>query len=325
MIFKYLSATKATYSILNFVILLSALAQTTLLVPLGFLDVSLAFWSSLKLGVQKILGYKKKYKCVVVTGASSGIGRQLALKFAQPGTHMVLIARDTRKLSDVANLCRRLGSTVDYESIDVRDHNAMKQYLISVDQMRPVDLVIANAGVAVTSTSGPTEPMEELYKSVLDTNFTGELNTITPLIHRMQHRRNGHIVLMSSLGGVQGFPNAPFYNAAKEGIYSLGRSLRYLMRPYNINVTTLAPGFVWTPAVEAMKEKGGSTAPPALAMSVEYASDVIKEGIENGLGTVIFPISEVVGAYSMRCLPLNVNEKLEYMLGPTGVFGKVVT
>ena len=121
-------------------------------------------------------------RSVVITGASSGIGHALALRYAQPGTHLGLLGRDRERLRRVADECRGRGATVDFEAIDVRSRGAMAAWLDAHDRRFPIDLLVANAGVMDgTPVDGEIESADAGYE-IVETNVLGILNTPWALI-----------------------------------------------------------------------------------------------------------------------------------------------
>src|SRR5512146_1421949 len=94
-------------------------------------------------------GYPMSFTSIVITGASSGIGEALARDYAAPGIALALNGRDGARLQAVAEACREKGATVDARQIDVTNRTALGDWLTTVDDAHPVDLLIANAGVSI--------------------------------------------------------------------------------------------------------------------------------------------------------------------------------
>lgn len=182
------------------------------------------------------------YRHIVITGASSGIGAELARQFAMPDIHLTLIARRADKLQMVANDCLSQGARATIRKGDVRDGDQMKQIIEQAEGMRPIDLIIANAGISGGSGNG-IEPRRQLEK-IFDINIDGVINTIYPAINHMNDRGAGQIALMSSLAGYVGQPSAPAYSASKACVKHLGQALHGNLAKLGIDVSVICPGFV---------------------------------------------------------------------------------
>ena len=184
--------------------------------------------------------------CVVITGASAGIGRALALAYARPGRVLGLIGRDIERLQASADACRARGAEVFTGGVDVRDADALKTWLDTFDASHPIDLLIANAGVANVLTSA--NDLEGLARTthILDTNLYGMLHTVLPVIKRMRARQYGHIALVSSVSALRGIALDPAYCASKAAIKVWADSARPLLKRHGITLSVILPGFVKT-------------------------------------------------------------------------------
>ena len=102
----------------------------------------------------------KTFRCIVITGASSGIGEALALDYAAPGIALGLSGRDSARLGKIAEACRARGATVRADAVDAIDRDAMANWLTTFDETQPVDLLIANAGVSLSQNDPALEPFD---------------------------------------------------------------------------------------------------------------------------------------------------------------------
>jgi short-subunit dehydrogenase len=220
---------------------------------------------------------------VVITGASSGIGRALALRIAAPGITLLLIGRDPARLQAAAQLCRDQGAAAEIAAIDVRDAEILAQALMGFDVKNPVDLVIANAGVE--GSLGPERAVEPLASATaqLRINLEGAINTVTPLIEPMRRRGRGAIGLIASLAGLAPLPDQPAYSASKAGLIGWGQALIPWLRPDGISVSIVCPGFVAT----GMKDSYRGARP--FELSAEQAATKIIRGIERQRPMIVFP------------------------------------
>jgi short-subunit dehydrogenase len=223
------------------------------------------------------------HSTVLITGASSGIGKALALHYAREGSRLALIGRDEARLVSVAGECRKLGAGVSINALDVRSRTEMTTRITEFDEATPIDLVIANAGaMAGTPLRGVVEPPDAGY-AVIETNVLGVLNTVQPLLTAMIARRRGQIAIISSIAGFIPLPDSPAYCASKAAVLNYGLSLRTLLAPYGIGVSVVCPGYVTTPMM--FRESGAKP----FAMSPERAAHLIARGLDRNRAVVAFP------------------------------------
>jgi short-subunit dehydrogenase len=222
-------------------------------------------------------------RTILITGASSGIGKALALRLAEPGVTLALSGRDGPRLEAVAAECRQRGATVISHQIDARDRAAMTAWITGVDRDTPVDLVIANAGVmSGTPPQGPIEGSDEAYK-LIETNVLGVLNTVQPLLAPMMERGRGQIAIVSSLAAFIALPDSPSYCASKSAVLSYGLALRALLADKGVKVSVICPGYITTP----MSAREHVQKPQE--MSAEKAADLIVKGLAKNRGVIAFP------------------------------------
>jgi short-subunit dehydrogenase len=222
-------------------------------------------------------------KTILITGASRGIGEQLALHYASPEVNLILVARDLCTLTKVAQCCEKQGANTIYESIDVTEAAEIKQFIRDVDSKISVDLVIANAGISSTLKPNWQPETEVDINQVFATNIQGTLNTINPLIDRMMVRRRGQIALMSSLAGLRGLPQSPSYCASKAALQIYGQSLRAWLARYQIQVSVICPGYIKTNMSDKL------TGPKPFLISSEKAVQFIYKGLQKNKACIAFP------------------------------------
>ncbi|WP_052403169.1 SDR family NAD(P)-dependent oxidoreductase [Legionella massiliensis] len=220
---------------------------------------------------------------ILITGASRGIGEQLALIYAEEGVNLILLARDRDRLSAVAQRCLAKNARVLTQCIDCSDDISLKNFIVEIDEQYPIDLVIANAGVSCTLSEGWQMEDESLREEVLRVNVQGSLATINPLINRMIKRKSGQIVFMSSLAALRGLPQSPSYCASKAYLSIYAQSLRAWLKRYNIHVSVIYPGYVDT---DMSRKLSG---PKPLLLSSEKAAQVIKKGLSRNKACIAFP------------------------------------
>jgi len=238
---------------------------------------------------------RKDYASILITGASSGIGRALALNYASPGVRLVLSGRDEGRLQAAADECRSLGAEVTMHIIDVRDKEAMNAWMTEADDVLPLDLIIANAGVSTNTIGGGGG--DDAARLIAAINIDGTLNTVAPLVDRMTERRQGQIAIMSSMAAFHGMPGAPAYGASKAWCKSYGEGLRGRLRRHNVGVSVICPGFVES------RITAGNRFPMPLFMKAPKAARIIRRGLAKNRSRIAFPLTLYVLAWLLSILP----------------------
>ncbi len=247
--------------------------------------------------------YKKEFKSILITGASSGIGRQLAIEYANKDTTLFLAARNKERLLETSKICTEKGSKVITKDLDITNKEELKKWILACDKIKNIDLVIANAGISAGTSSCDytknSDKNNQVYK-IYNTNIFGVLNTIEPLIPEMIKRKSGQIVLMSSMSSFIGMSSCPAYSSSKACITSYGEALRGYLKQHNIGVSIICPGFIKTP----LTDKNNFKMP--LLMSVEKAAKKMKIKISKNKGMIAFPITIYILLKIVRFLPFSI-------------------
>jgi short-subunit dehydrogenase len=234
---------------------------------------------------------------ILITGASSGIGRTLALSYAGAGTHLALAGRNRKRLEAIAAECRAKGATVSLGLVDVRDRDRMAQWVISVDDINPIDLAIANAGITAGTGNGRPREHADIVRNVVATNLLGTINTIDPTVERMCMRGRGRIAVMGSIAALRGLPYCPSYSASKAAVHVYAEALRGALAPRGVGVTIIVPGFVATPL------NADIVCPKPLLMDDRRAVRIIRRGLDRGQAVIAFPRLLYFGLLLTRFLP----------------------
>lgn len=251
----------------------------------------------------------KAPKSIVITGASSGIGRALALELAAPGVSLGLLGRQESKLREVGMLCQAKGALVQVGCVDVTDAAGLALWFKSFDEAHPIDWVLANAGV--TASIGPNGALERLAEAnvLLAANLNGVLNTVYAALSFLRARGRGQIGLMSSLAAWRGMALTPAYSASKAGVKAYGEALRDLLAPEGIGISVICPGFVDTP----MSDRFPRHRPGMI--SAELAAAKIVAGMGSNQAYVAFPGSFMLGLRLLNVLPFDLGSFFLRLLG----------
>jgi short-subunit dehydrogenase len=222
-------------------------------------------------------------RTIVITGASSGIGEALALRYAREAARLGLLGRSQPRLDRVAAECRRLGAEVQIGAIDVRARPEMRAWLEAFDDSHPIDLLFANAGIMAGRPADGDIESPDASHALIETNVLGTLNSVHPLLSRMSARGAGQIAIVSSIAGFIPLPDAPSYGASKAATLSYGLALRALLHKRGIKVSVICPGYVKTPMMD--QESGLKP----FAIEPGAAAALIARGLARDKPVITFP------------------------------------
>lgn len=233
---------------------------------------------------------------VLITGASSGLGRALAEACAAPGVTLHLSGRDAGRLEAVADACTALGATVHPAVLDVTDAAAMAGWVGAAGRL---DLVIANAGVS-GGTGDAVEPPEQAAR-IFATNLGGVLNTALPALEKMARQApgadglRGRVAVVASLAAFVAAPGAPAYCASKSAVQRWAEATDASQRPRGIRLHAVCPGYIRTPMTAR------NPFPMPWLMTPEQAAARTLAGIAANRVRVVYPrrlyaLSRIIGA-----------------------------
>ncbi len=182
----------------------------------------------------------------ILTGASSGIGRALAVRLAAEGVRVGAIARRADRLAELAAEIRASGGAVETATADVTDRSAVRA---AFDQLAaklgPVDQVVANAGIGQALPGDHPDHVRNLVHTT-EVNYLGVVYAFEAALPAMLARRSGHLVAVASLAAYKGLPGSAAYCASKAAVFTYCEALRIELRG-RVDVTCVCPGFVATP------------------------------------------------------------------------------
>lgn len=200
-------------------------------------------------------------RVAVITGAGSGIGRELALLCAQRGALLAICDINGAGLAGTAEAARTRGAQVLMSQVDVSDGDAMNRFAQATsDRFGRVDLLINNAGVAVVG--GFLDTNRKDWQWLIDINLMGVVHGCDAFLPIMiRSGRGGHVVNLSSAAGLLANPQLSAYSATKFAVLGLSEALRMEMKPYGIGVTAVCPGIIDTAITQNSPIRGdGDTA-----------------------------------------------------------------
>jgi short-subunit dehydrogenase len=238
---------------------------------------------------------------ILITGASSGIGRELAISYSSNENNLFLCSRNLIKLDDVKKICEAKGSAVFIQKIDVKNKVSIKNFIDEIEEKYPINLLIANAGISAGTADGIES--DEQIDEIFSTNLNGVLNTINPAIARMKQRKSGQIAIISSLAGFRGLPSSPAYCASKSAVRVYGEALRGNLAKYNIKINVICPGYIRT----AMTDVNDFYMP--FLMSAKKCAKIIKSGIEKNKSRIAFPFFLYFEVWLLALLPTQFTDK----------------
>ena len=188
-----------------------------------------------------------KNKIVLITGASSGIGKACAIAFAKEGANLILAARRLDRINDLsASLKKDYGSKVLTLELDVRDYKNVKNTFDNLTgDWKQIDILINNAGLARGS-SRLYEGEIDHWEEMIDTNIKGLLYVTRMILPGMVEREKGHVINIGSTAGHEVYLNGNVYCATKYAVNALTQSIRLDVLDKNIKVSTVDPGMVRT-------------------------------------------------------------------------------
>jgi short-subunit dehydrogenase len=233
---------------------------------------------------------------ILITGASSGLGAALARVYAAKGVTLHLGGRNAERLARVAEECRRAGASVETEIVDVTDRAATETWVLAADARQPLTLVIANAGISGGTGNRLGETAEQT-RAIFAANLDGVLNTLLPIIPRLQARKSGQVAIMASLAGYRGLPSAPAYAASKAAVKVWGEGVRGWLARDGVGVSVICPGFVET----AMTER--NRFPMPFLMTADKAAAIMKRGIGANRARIAYPWQTAFLVWLMAALP----------------------
>jgi len=215
-----------------------------------------------------------------VTGASSGIGREVAAQLAQAGW---TVAVSARRADELATLAAAHPDKIIAVPLDITDQLAVQVAVarITAEAGRPIVRAILNAGTYLRDTAPDFDVQK--FKTQLDVNLLGTAACLAALMPAMLAAKKGQIGIVASLAGLAGLPAAVTYSATKAALLAMGQSLKFDFDKAGLDISVILPGFVKTPLTDHNKF------PMPLLMEVSDAARAILAGLDKGRFLIAFP------------------------------------
>ena len=227
------------------------------------------------------MSYQFDGKGAIVTGASSGIGRGIALRFAELGVKVVLSARREEELEKVAQEIRAKGGQAVVAAADVTSPESVTAVVqTAVDERGGVDIMVNCAGVAGPMTFEETPP--ERIRQHIEVNYLGAVEFVRNVLPHMKSRESGYILNISSMSGLKGLPTYVSYGASKFALTGFSDALRHEVKKYGIQVSVAAPPGVHTPMVDDHLESHADWFHKFNIMEVDKVVDRLMAGMRRG-------------------------------------------
>lgn len=236
-------------------------------------------------------------KRAIITGASSGIGLELARELARRGYSLALLARRRELLDTLAAELAALGTAVTAVTCDVADGDAVRAAVRAAEATLggPFDLAVANAGIGIPTHAAKFNIADA--EQVIRVNVLGTMYLFDAVIPSMIERRTGHFAGVASVAGLRGLPTASVYSCSKAAMHSFLEASRVELAPYGVHVTTVNPGFIATP----MTAKNRFRMP--FLMQAPQAAAVIANGLERRARVIEFPKAMSLLMRGIRLIP----------------------
>jgi short-subunit dehydrogenase len=235
-------------------------------------------------------------KVILITGASTGIGKELAKQLSGINCSLLLLARRSELLDELRSQLISGKANINIYKCDVADPDEVRKVFKEIrEHFTKVDIAILNAGVG--SKSSTEDYYYETAKKTFDVNVLGIVNCVENLLPDFIRRKDGMIIGVSSLADSRGWQGSGFYCASKAAATILLENLRVELQPFKVKVLTVKPGFVETPMTAKNKF------PMPFLINAEKAAKIIIKGIKKEKRIIQFPFPTVLGAKLMRIVP----------------------
>ncbi|GAB6027716.1 hypothetical protein CHUAL_001952 [Chamberlinius hualienensis] len=271
------------------------------------------FWFGVKFNPDSIRG-----KCILVTGASSGIGEQIAYKYAQLGAKLVLTARRTQLLTKVEKKCKQLGAQLVFSvTADMGKPDDRKKVVEAVEKhLVELHYLILNHALISYGWWESTPENVTALENIMNINFVSYVDLTSMLLKKLE-ANDGYIGVVSSIVGKYGNPAVSHYAATKHALHGFYSSLRqeFRVRKSNVSITLAIYGVIDTEPVHKIAEdQGSSFNVSSVASSPNEAADALIKAVSARYYEFYFPFSTKVLGWLISFMPGHMEDAMTYLV-----------
>jgi len=232
-------------------------------------------------------------KKIWITGASTGIGKALAIKFSNNGWKVAASARRENLLNDLS----KNNSNIFSFPLDIKDEKLTKNVFKNIiEKFKSVDICVFCTGIH--DPESEKKLSSEKIREIMETNFFGTLNCIMAVNTFFREKKSGHISIVASVAGYRGLPAASGYCASKSALISLAESLYFDFKRHNVRISVVNPGFIKTPMTDKNKF------PMPMIKSPEFAAEKMFIGLtKKNVFEIHFPIAFTIIMKLLKIIP----------------------
>jgi|TARA_B110000196_G_scaffold317127_1_gene329679 short-subunit dehydrogenase len=232
-------------------------------------------------------------KNIWITGASSGIGKSLAIKFAKEGWQVAASARRENLLQEL----NKKNSNIHSFPLDIKDETKTKKIFQEIiEKFKSVDICVFCTGIH--DPESEKKLSSEKIREIMETNFFGTVNSIMAVNEYFREKKSGNISIVSSVAGYRGLPAASGYCASKAALTSLAESIYFDFKRFNVRISLVSPGFIETPMTNKNKF------PMPFIKSPEFAAEKMFIGLtKKNSFEIHFPFIFTMIMKSLKIMP----------------------
>ena len=224
----------------------------------------------------------RKRKCVAITGGASGLGKAMALYFAQQGWCVAISDVNQSRGEETLNQLRTIAPDALFTQVNVCDEQSVSQWCSQIKaHWGQIDVLINNAGIGLPG--GINENAMNDWQKIVDINFLGVVRGCRVFGEQFKKQGFGHIVNIASMAGLLHLPNVSSYSACKAAVVALSESMKFELLPYKVNVTVVCPGLFKTNLGESVTDPAKKADLETMMGKTKVSADDIAMAVFNGV------------------------------------------